>query len=116
MLDKQLLLGMLAYFLAQLCVWFQSNSQFVWEWWENKPFVAASIFAFPISICFWHGAKFIYDSTGELWTARFIGFGMSYLTFPILTHVLVGESMFTAKTMVCTGLAFAIMFIQMYWR
>ena len=115
-MDKQLLLGMGAYFIAQLCVWFQSNSQFVWEWWKDKPLTAAAIFAFPISVCFWYGAKYIYESTGQLWTARFVGFGMSYLTFPILTHYLVGESMFTAKTLICTGMAITIIIIQMTWK
>jgi hypothetical protein len=115
-LSKQLLLGMLAFFVAQLCVWFQSNSQLVWEWWEDKPLVAAAIFSIPVSLCFWYGTKFIYNSTGQLWTARLIGFGMSYLTFPILTHYFLNESMFTAKTLVSTVLAGCIIAIQILWK
>jgi hypothetical protein len=111
-----MLYGMLAFFVAQLCVWFQSNSQLVWEWWKDKPLTSAAIFAIPVSLCFWYGTRFIYDSTGQLWTARLIGFGMSYLTFPILTHYLLGESMFTAKTLISTALAVCIIAIQILWK
>ena len=103
--SRQLLYGMLCFFIAQLFVWFQSNSQLVWDWWKDKPITSVTVFALPIGLCFWYGTKYIYESTSELWTARLIGFGMSYLTFPILTHYLLGESMFTAKTLISTMLA-----------
>jgi len=41
---------------------------------------------------------------------------LSYLTFPLLTWYFLHESMFTAKTMVCVGLAFVIALIQLLWR
>ena len=115
-LDKQLLLGSLAFFVAQVCVWFQTNSQLIWNWWKDKPLTAALIFSLPVSLLFWYGTKYIYNSTQELWTVRFVGFGMSYLTFPILTYWLLDESMFTPKTIICTLLAVTIMWIQISWK
>ena len=102
--------------LGQTLGWFQLNSQFVWDWWKDKPLTAALIFALPVSLLFWYGTKYIYEATDELWTVRLMGFGMSYLTFPFLTHWLLGESMFTSKTIVCTMLAVTIMWIQISWK
>jgi hypothetical protein len=115
-LSKQLILGMLAFFVAQVFVWFQTNSQLIWKWWADKPLTSALIFALPVSLLFWYGTRYIYDATEELWTVRFIGFGMSYLTFPILTHWLLGESMLTHKTIICTLLAVMILWIQISWK
>jgi ABC-type maltose transport system permease subunit len=111
-----MILGMLAFFIAQVLVWFQTNSQLIWGWWRDKPLAAALIFALPVSLLFWYGTKYIYDATEELWTVRLIGFGMSYLTFPFLTHWLLGESMFTSKTIICTLLAISILWIQISWK
>ena len=52
----------------------------------------------------------------ELWGQRYLIFGMSYLTFPILTWHFMNESMFTTKTLLCTFLAFVIVGIQFFWK
>ncbi len=52
----------------------------------------------------------------ELWGPRLLIFGMSYLTFPLLTWYYMNESMFTPKTLVCVILSFAIVAIQLLWR
>ena len=49
-----------------------------------------------------------------MWGARFLGFSASWLVFPLLTWALMGESMFTTKTLVCMALSFAIMAVQIY--
>ena len=101
---------------GQACVWFGSNAQIVWSWWSDKPVLAAIVFGIPASLFFWHGTKYGYAAMDELWGPRFLGFGMSYLTFPLLTWWLAHESMFTAKTMLCVTLSFTIMGIQIFWR
>jgi hypothetical protein len=45
-----------------------------------------------------------------------LGFGVSYLTFPILTYLILKESMFTPKTMACVFLSFCIIGIQIFWK
>lgn len=101
---------------AQTLVWFQLYSQYVWKWWADKPLHAALIYGIPASLCFWYATRMIVDSTSEAWTARLLGFGMSYLTFPLLTWWLLNESMFTMKTMLCVTLSFMIIAIQLGWK
>ena len=101
---------------GQTFIWFQLYSQYVWAWWENKALPAALIFGIPASLFFWYGTRMAVDATTEAWSARLLGFGMSYLTFPVLTWWLLNESMFTAKTMVCVLLSFMIVGIQLFWK
>ena len=101
---------------AQTCVWFQLYSHYVWDWWKGKPLQAALMYGIPASLCFWYATKMIVDTTSEAWTARLLGFGMSYLTFPLLTWWLLNESMFTMKTMLCVTLSFMIIAIQLGWK
>lgn len=101
---------------AQTMVWFQLYSHYIWKWWENKPVAAALIYGIPASLCFWYGTKIAMDATSEAWTARLLGFGMSYLAFPVLTWWLLEESMLTTKTMMCVFLSFMIVSIQLFWK
>ena len=112
----KLLLTCLFFLLGQGCVWFCSSAQLVWVWWAGKPLQAAICFGIPGSVAFWHGTKHGFEAMGELWGPRFIGFGMSYVTFPILTWWFLNESMFTPKTLVCAGLSFLIVAIQFFWK
>jgi hypothetical protein len=43
-----------------------------------------------------------------------MGFGMSYLIFPLLTWILMKESPFNLKTMTCIALSFAIIGVQLW--
>jgi len=111
-----ILLGCLLFVIGQTLVWFQLNSQFVWEWWQNKPFHAIFLFATPASFCFWYGVRMVVGEMNELWGPRLLIFGMSYLTFPLLTWHFMNESMFTPKTLTCVLLSFLIVAIQLFWR
>jgi hypothetical protein len=102
--------------VGQMLIWFQLYSHYIWTWWENKPIQAALIYGFPASLCFWYGTRMAVDATDAAWTARLLGFGMSYLTFPILTWWFLNESMFTTKTMVCIFLSLSIVAIQLFWK
>ena len=110
------LLGFLLFVAAQGFIWVQNNAQFVWEWWVDKPLFASLFMGIPASLCFWYGSKVIVGQTGELWAARFLGFGASYLIFPFLTYFLANESMLTPKTLICTALSFAIILVQVFWK
>ena len=52
------------------------------------------------------------DTTGSVWTARFVFFGLSYLVFPISAYLFLNESPFTLKTALCTLLSILIIAIQ----
>ena len=113
---SNILIGVSLYILGHVFAWFQLNSQFVWEWWRNKPAVAVMLYSMPVGLCFWYATKFIFDETGEAWSARFMGFAASYFVFPLLTWLLLDESMFTPKTMLCISLSACILMIQIFWR
>jgi len=112
----KLFLASTLFVIGQTMVWFQLYSHYIWKWWEGKPLAAALIYGIPASLCFWYGTKIAMDATSEAWTARLLGFGMSYLTFPLLTWWLLNESMLTSKTMLCVLLSFMIVGIQLFWK
>jgi len=110
-----LYIGIFLVFVGQVFGWFQLNTQYLSDWWSNRPWTAALVIGMPCSVAFWYSWKFIVDATGSAWTARFIGSSAGLIIFPILTWFLLGESMFTPKTMICFGLAILIILIQLFY-
>ncbi len=108
-----LFLGIVLFFAGQALGWFQLNSQYISEWWKDKPITASIIIGVPTSICFWYAWRMVVDYTESAWTARFIASSTGLIIFPILTWFLLGETMFTVKTMVCLFLAILIIIIQL---
>jgi hypothetical protein len=113
---SNIILAILLTIAAQAFAWLQSNSQFIWEYWKDKPFVSSVVYGIPSSILFWYATNYSYKHFGALWNTRFLVFGLSYVTFPLMTYMLAGESVFTAKTLTCIGLSFFILFLQFYWK
>ena len=109
-----LYIGIALVFLGQAIGWFQLNAQYLSEWWSDKPWITALILGAPCSVAFWYSWRLIVDETGSAWTARFIGSSAGLILFPILTWFLLGESMFTTKTMICLGLAVLIILMQLF--
>lgn len=113
---SDLFLAVLFTILAQTITWFQVNSQFIWQFWIDKPILSAVALGLPSSLTFWYAAHYSYAYFGNLWSTRFVVFGLSYITFPIMTYLIANESMFEPKTLVCIALSIMIMLIQLYWR
>ena len=107
-----LVYGVFLILLLQVLVWVSANGQFS-EYFKNYNTFAICLFlAIPIATCGYFGSKFLYASADSVWSIRFIGFGLSYLVFPFMTWYLLGESMFTIKTILCIFLSFCIILIQ----
>ena len=96
--------------------WYATNIQFTSEWWASRPLLSVLVFGTPAGLCFFYGTKFCMLAIPELWSARFIAGVLSYLIFPIMTWYYLSESPFTAKTMICAGLAFCIMMVQLFYK
>jgi|TARA_Y100000289_G_C3914517_1_gene146621 hypothetical protein len=111
----QIFLGVALFFAGQVFGWFHMNAQFLSEWWKGRPIVSAFILGVPTSILFWYAWRAVAESTGSVWTARFIGSSTGLILFPILTWALLGESMLTAKTMICLSLAIVILLVQIFY-
>ena len=52
-----------------------------------------------------------YEATGSLWAVRFLAFGTSMITFPIITYIIAGEGI-TIRSAICILLAIIIMLLQ----
>jgi hypothetical protein len=104
------------FIVGHLLAWFQLNSQFVWGWWREHPVITVAVYALPIGLCFLFGTRLVVGETGTLWSSRFLAFSASYLAFPVLTWYFLNESMFTAKTLICTFLSCLIIAVQLFWK
>ena len=114
MFSLNMLYGIVLFIIGHTLSWFAGNSQFVWDYWQDKAVLATLLFGTPAGLAFWWGTKFCFEATGgELWSVRFIAAVFSYTVFPIMTWYYLDESMFTPKTMICVFLALCILVVQM---
>ena len=113
MINKYIVLTIALFFLNNILIWYQLNSQLVWDWAKGtKSMWIMSLLGIPISLLFWYATKIGYIGFGNLWAVRFMGFATSMLTFPIMTWLYLGEAI-TLKTLVTLLLAFIIMLLQL---
>tara|TARA_B100000131_G_scaffold3013_1_gene3182 strand:+ start:925 stop:1269 length:345 start_codon:yes stop_codon:yes gene_type:complete len=109
---KYIILTTLLFTVTNIVIWFQLNSQLVWDWAKGgKGLMFTCALAIPISLALWLCTKWGYVGFGNLWSVRFMAFASSMITFPIMTYMLLGEPM-TAKVIATILLAFVIMIIQ----
>ena len=114
MINKHILLTIILFIVGNIIVWYQLNSQLVWDWAKgNKSMWIMSLLGIPISLLFWLCTKWGYLGFGNLWAVRWLAFGSSMLVFPIMTYFYLGEPM-TFKTILTLGLAIIIMIIQLF--
>lgn len=111
----KLFIGALFFFVGHIMGWYQLNLQKMYDWWSDKAIFSAIVVGVPTSILFWYGWKYVSEATGSVWTARFIGSSAGFVIFPIFTWYLLGESMFTTKTMICFALSILIILIQIFY-
>ncbi len=110
---KYIILTFVSFIVANILVWYQLNSQLVWDWAKGyKSMWVMSLLGIPISLLFWLCTKWGYIGFGSLWAIRFIGFAMSMITFPIMTYFYLGEVM-TLKTVITLVLSIIIILIQL---
>ena len=113
MLNKYIVITMLLFLINNILIWYQLNSQLVWDWAKStKSMWFMSLMGVPISMLFWYTTKFGYEGFGNLWSVRFMGFATSMLTFPVMTWLYLGETI-TLKTGITILLAFIIMLLQL---
>jgi len=109
----QMLFTILLFVFANILIWYQLNSQLVWEWAKGaKSMWIMSLLGIPISVLLWYCTKIGYIGFGNLWAVRFMGFATSMLVFPIMTYFYLGEPM-TLKVIVTLILAIIIMLLQL---
>ena len=113
MINKYIVITTLLFLLNNVLIWYQLNSQLVWDWAKtSKSMWFMSLMGVHISVLFWYCTKFGYEGFGALWPVRFMGFATSMLTFPLMTYFYLGEAI-TLKTGITILLAIAIMILQL---
>ena len=114
-MSKALLYTLLIFTVTQIAVWYQTNGQFISEWFKNNPFIL-SLFGIPISFGYIYATKFTFEAfDGMLWPGRLLGFAMGIIFFTILTNHYLGEGI-TPKVVVSLTLATALVCIQAFWK
>ena len=110
---KYIVISTIIFLFSQVLIWYQLNSQLVWEWAKGyKSMWIMSLLGIPISLLLWLGTKWGYLGFGNLWAVRFMGFAAGMVTFPIMTYFYLGEVM-TFKTIASIFLAIIILLIQL---
>ena len=113
MINKYILMTIGIFLLNNILIWYQLNSQLVWDWAKGtKSMWLMSLLGVPISLMFWYATKIGYEGFGNLWAVRFVGFATSMLTFPIMTWLYLGE-VITLRTLITILLAIIIMILQL---
>ncbi len=108
-------LSVVLFTILHTLVWFSTNLQFVKGIETSKSLFIAIVLSIPITLCAFFATRIAYSALSDsLWSVRFIAFGISYLVFPILTWTVLGESMFTLKTLTCIFLSIVIVCIQVF--
>ena len=108
-----IILTIILFFVNNIIIWYQLNSQLVWKWAEGyKSMIWMSLLGIPISLLMWLCTKWGYIGFGTLWPVRFMGFATSMMTFPIMTWLYLGE-VITLKTGITMLLAAIIMLLQL---
>ena len=109
MSEKQFYVIVLAIFI-HIAIWFQLNGQLIWKWFKDNPLLL-SLLGVPISYAWLRFTAIAYESYGELWAVRLIGFATGMISFPIMTWLLFNEGI-TLKTAVSILLSCVIMILQ----
>lgn len=109
-----IILGVLYFTIAQILAWFQSNGGILGGW-ISENYVWTALICGPIvATLFAVSTKLLYNSGMDLYSIRFMTFGLGYLIFMPLTWYFLDEHLFTVKNMVSFALCIALILAQAY--
>ena len=115
-MSKELIIITALFVVGNVLAWFQANSQFIWQWWYERPILTILIYSVPTSFAFFYGWRYAVESLeGSLWAARMLAFGVATIIFAFMSYFFKGEGI-TVKTAVCLALSFLIILIQLFWK
>ncbi len=114
-MNKAIVTAIILFAAGNILAWFQANSQFLWEWWYDRPILTVFLYAIPTSMAFFFGWRYAVEATDSLWSARMLGFGIGTIIFATISYLLKGEGI-TYKTAVCLLLSTIIILIQVLWK
>lgn len=113
-MNKNILLSMALFMIGQILIWYQSNGQFISNWFKNNTLLV-SLFGVPISYLFIHATRMSYEGFGATWPGRMLGFATGVFVFTILAYYYMGENI-NLKTSLSLLLATGIICIQVFMK
>ena len=113
-MNKNIIFAILLYALGQTMVWFQSNSQFIMEFFKRNTLLV-SLMGIPVSYIFIKATGLSYSGFGQLWPGRMMGFAIGIIIFALLSASIMGESI-SLKTFICLLLSAAIICVQIFMK
>jgi hypothetical protein len=110
-----LIKGILWGLLGQIFSFLQLQGSVKYGWYQKYPIII--LLASIPSMWFYLNsvANLVEWGNGQLWPSRLIGFGIGIIVFVTLSVILFKEPV-TLKTLLCLGLAAAILGIQIFWK
>ena len=112
---NKLLIALVLFCIGHILIWFQTNGQFLWKWFDRNPLLLSVMFGATISYFFIYATKYCYEYfDGLLWSIKFVGFAIGILTYAGLTYYFMGEGI-NLKTLICLILAVIIICVQVFW-
>lgn len=100
--------------IGQVLSFIQLQTQTIWKFPKDNPLVMM-LLGLPISLIFIYSTKMMNEHFQASWPGRLIGFGVGVIIFTIMSWLLFKEHP-TPKTLVCLGLAFTIVTLQIFWK
>ena len=100
--------------LAQIISFIQLQGQMAWKFPRENPYVMM-LLGLPISLIFIKTTKMLNEHFDANWPGRLIGFGIGVIVFTIMSWLVFQEHP-TSKTLVCLGLAVAIILVQIFFK
>jgi len=100
--------------VGQVLSFIQLQGQTIWKFPKDNPLVMM-LLGLPISLIFIYSTKIMNAHFGVNWPGRIMGFGVGVIVFTFMSWLLVKE-LPTPKTLVCLGLAFIIIGVQIFWK
>ncbi len=114
-MNKDVILALLLFIIAQTLVWLQLNGQFVWPIFKKIEWLLI-LTGLPITWLFLAATRHgVSGFDGLLWPQRFLAFACGIIIFSLFTWFLNGEG-FTMKTILCLLLSVSILGVQILWK
>jgi tetrahydromethanopterin S-methyltransferase subunit E len=85
-----------------------------WKFPKENPYVMM-LLGLPISLIFINTTKMLNEYFNANWPGRLIGFGVGVIVFTIMSWFVFQEQP-TSKTLICLGLAVAIILVQIFFK
>jgi len=101
--------------LGQIGSFMQLQGAIKYGWYEKYLWVIL-LASIPVSYLYIVAVRMYVDGFGgQIWPSRLIGFALGIMVFTAMSIVLFKEHM-TIKTLICLGLSFSIVLIQLFWK